>query len=110
MRRGLRRIEGGMPDSLRFFGRKLAAPEKRSFRAHEALGKVPQGKNAGTDREKCSIASDRTADRFARGLPATAAQVDRSDRQKYRRHFNPGPELRRTRRDYRRDQESASRD
>ncbi len=63
-----------MPDSLRFFGGKLAAPEKRSFRANEALGKVSQGKNTGTDREKCSITSDRTTHRFARrkSIEATA--------------------------------------
>src|SRR2546423_13797162 len=51
---GLRRAKGGLPDSLCFFGGKLAASKKRGFRADAFAREISQGENARADREECS--------------------------------------------------------
>ena len=97
MCRRLWRIESGIPDALRFLGRKLAATEERSLRPDAAARKVFEGKDAGADREKCSATGDRTADRFAGQLPEAIARIDRTHRGKQRADADSRAQLRRTR-------------
>ena len=77
------RIRSGIPDALRFFGRKLAATKERSLRLDAAAGKVFEGQDAGADREKCPATGNRTADRFTGQLSETFARIDQTHRVKH---------------------------
>src|SRR3979411_1942182 len=102
MRRRLWRVEGGISDALRLFCGKLAAAEDGSDCVDAAARKIPEGKNAGTAREKCSTPGHRPIDRSSRFVSATAAQIDRGDRKQRRPDVDSGAELRRAARDHRR--------